>query len=383
MKIGFFLDILDQKNAVTKLTLKLAEKTVSAGHSADICYVAKAESAPLSRDLSTSGARLKWIPSLRGAMKLYTAPYGAELRRLLGAYDLSVAQSLMRRQDVVVMNNDPQVAQVEALARAPFTVVKPTLWTRRRELRASIEACRFKPGNFKQVVAPSAGTARRIAELLKIAPDRISVIPLGVDLEQFYPELRRRTGAAARKELGIGENEKVFLYVGDYWKGLEFAILGLARITSRRKIKLLALGSFNPEPFKALCAKTGVSFTHYKCSDNIRLFYSAADVFLLPTPLDTFGLASLEAMAMGLPVILSPRAGLSELLTHQKDALILDHPFDPACIAEQAIAALDIDLARNMGKNASSRAENLTWESTAMAHLELYQALMGQEPASN
>lgn len=375
MKIGFFLNFLDYKNAVSKFTLKLAEKTVSAGHKTDICYVKRTDSAALRRELSASGARLKWIPSLLGSLKLYTTPYGAELRRRLGNYDLSVAQNLMFRQDIILINNDPQAAQVEALERAPFTVVKPTLWTKRRKLRSSIELRRFRPENFKKAVAPSAGTARKITGLLNIDPGRISVIPLGVDSLRFCPEIRLALRPGARKELGVGDNETVFLYVGDFWKGLEFAILGLARIAAKQKIKLLALGSFDPEPFKALCAASALPFFHFNNSGDIRFFYSAADAFLLPTPLDVFGLASLEAMSMGLPVILSRQAGLSELLAHGENALLLDNPFDPACVARQALAVLDKDFAGVIGKGARLRAQTLTWENTALAHLKLYEAL--------
>ncbi len=378
MKIGFFLNRLDYKSAVAKFTLKLARETVSAGHGTDICYVTKAESAELRRELSAAGARTKWIPSLMGALKLYTTPYGAELRRIAGNYDLSVAQNLMFRQDVIIMNNDPQTAQVEALGRTPFTVAKPGLWTRRRKLRAAIESRRFRPENFKKAVAPSIGTARRITGFLDIDPDRISVIPLGVDSRRFCPELRRDTRPEARRELGISDDETVFLYAGDFWKGLEFAILGLARIARKRKIKLLAVGTFDPEPFRALSIKTGLPFAYFNNSEDIRFFYSAADAFLLPTPLDTFNLTALEAMAMGLPVVLSRYAGLSELLTHQNNALVLDNPFDPSCVAEQALAILDKDFANDLGARARDLARTMTWEKTARSHLELYEVLSGE-----
>lgn len=374
-RIGFFIELLDYKSAITKFTLKLAEKTVSAGYPSDICYVRKVESAALRQGISSSGARIKWIPSARGKMKLYTAPLGAQLRLLLGNYGLSVSQSMMFKQDVIVLNNAPQVLQIEALARAPFSVVKPELWTKRKKLRAAIETIRFRPGNFKKVLALSKSIAGRTAELFKIDPAGISVIPLGVDSKLFSPELRRSMRPEARMKLGLGDDETVFLYVGDFWKGLEFAILGLAGTAAKKKVKLLALGSFDPEPFKALCARTGVPFTHFKDSDNIRFFYSAADAFLLPTPLDTFALAALEAMAMGLPVILSSQAGLSELLTHGKNALILDDPFDPAGIAEHALALADKEFARGLGEAGRCLAETLTWERTALAHLELYRSL--------
>lgn len=374
-RVGFFMERLDYKSAIAKFTLKLAEKTVSAGHMADICYVRKVESPELRREILSSGAHVKWIPSARGRMKLYSSPFGAQLRLLIGNYDLSVSQSLMLRQDVVVLNNAPQVLQVKAFARAPFSVVKPELWTKRKKLRAAIETIRFRPGNFKKVLALSHGIARDTAELYKINPARVSVIPLGVDSKRFCPELRMCLRAAARKELCLGDDETVFLYIGDFWKGLEFAILGLAGIAAKKKIKLLALGFFDPAPFMVLCAKNGVPFSHFMDSANVQSFYSAADAFLLPTPLDTFGLAALEAMAMGLPVILSSLAGLSELLLDKKNALLLKDPFDPACVAEQAGAVFDKDFARGIAEGGRRLAETLTWEKTASAHLELYQTL--------
>jgi UDP-glucose:(heptosyl)LPS alpha-1,3-glucosyltransferase len=96
---------------------------------------------------------------------------------------------------------------------------------------------------------------------------------------------------------------------------------------------------------------------------DVRSLYAAADVLVAPSLEDSFNLPVLEAMACGLPVIVSPKAGVSEWLAHGFDALLLKDPENASELAE-AIRALvgGAQLRRTLAENALATARQFSWD---------------------
>lgn len=239
----------------------------------------------------------------------------------------------------------------------------------------------------KTFIAISHSVARELGDLFGIQ-DRIHVIHHGVDSNEFRPadgvaELEERR-SRIRKEIGLREGEKAALFVGAYErKGLGVAIEAMARLSpqARSKIRLVAVGGGNHEKFLAHARRQGVEdrvvlLGHRK---NIAEVYQASDLFVLPTLYEPFGLVILEALASGLPSIVSRLAGASELIRDGESGILIQDPTQPDEVA-RALERLarDEDLCLSMGKKARELAVARSWDQVAREYAEVLAPLMSR-----
>ncbi|HLA51136.1 MAG TPA: glycosyltransferase family 4 protein, partial [Thermodesulfobacteriota bacterium] len=146
--------------------------------------------------------------------------------------------------------------------------------------------------------------------------------------------------AAYREKLNI-KDEIALLFVGSGFerKGLGFLIeaVGILKGSGYNKIKLIVAGKGKIKKYKNAADRLGIGkdviFTGPV--KDVQGYYSAADIFVLPSIYEPFSNACLEAMASGLPVVTSRINGASEILTDGKDGIIIDNPSNPEEIAEK------------------------------------------------
>ena len=375
MNIALLLRSFSGRNGISRMVLAHAREFSRLGHETHI-YSALTQLTAAERAALPRGVHLHGFPCLRGSARIWTIPIGA-LRPYLGSHDIIVSHLLTIGQDVAVMHNDPQLVEADKLSAAPFTICPPRLNSRNRAVRTFIERQRFRPGRYKRVVALSERSSSEISQACGVPRAAISVIRHGVDPEHFSKEYRRNARSGARNSLGLSPEDLVFLYIGDSWKGLEFAIRGAAAGGPKGRTVLLAAGPFRAEPFEELARGAGLRLITSPGGGDVRDLYSACDVFLSPTPLDTFNLSALEAMAMGVPPVISKYAGLSELLSDGENALVLDRPFETETIACAADKLASPGTRAALGERAAALARTLTWEKPAADHLRLYADILG------
>jgi UDP-glucose:(heptosyl)LPS alpha-1,3-glucosyltransferase len=168
-----------------------------------------------------------------------------------------------------------------------------------------------------QVVAISRAGGEEIARLYGVPASRLSVVYNGVDLERFHPKLRDTHRAAARAEAGVSAAAWMLLFVGSGFerKGLDVAIRALVAFDDAAS-RLLVIGRGDAAPYRRLAAEAGVDdrVVWLGVRPDIERWYAAADVLVLPTRYEPFGNVHLEALASGLPVVTSRRAGGAEVL---------------------------------------------------------------------
>lgn len=199
-----------------------------------------------------------------------------------------------------------------------------------------------------------------------------AVIPHGVDHRQFHPGVRAQYRQAIRRELGVPDAMPAFLYVGDFRKGLEPAIRALAAVPGAH---LVGIGRTPPEPYRALAAAHGVAarVTLLPATSRIERYYGAADVLVLPTPYDAFGMVITEAMACGLPVITTPLAGAAELLIDGVHGHLVHSPTDVAALgAAMGALAGDVEGRERMGAAAADLMRAHTWDRVAERTMGVY-----------
>lgn len=228
----------------------------------------------------------------------------------------------------------------------------------------------------KQVIAISHRVAADLVKHYR-CPAPMTVIHHGVDLDVFSPETRARWRQETRAKYGLAENEPVFLFVGDLRKGGGPCIRALAQLESG---KLLFVSRSRIDPYQRIVDEAGLKRERVLFvgpTSQVERFYSAADAFLLPTPYDAFGMVVSEAMACGLPVIVSREAGASELIEHGVNGLLLDD-YSSATELAACMKSLAHDSAwgAQLGRMARRTVESMSWDSVTRQTMEVYRQLV-------
>lgn len=229
--------------------------------------------------------------------------------------------------------------RVSALARPQTLVVK------------RIEQRLFESASAPYCICPSTAVKRDLQRWHGVPADRIKVLPYGIEMDRFRPDACAR--ARLRAEHGTPPGRLVLLFVGSSFerKGLDVCIAGLAR-SRLVDAELWAIGGTADERRRveraprdaSICVRLLGTATH----DALPAFYSAADIFVLPTRQDSWAIPVAEALAAGCVVVTSEYAGSCELITHGVDGYVLRAQGD----AEELAALLDGPLA-----DAATRAE--------------------------
>jgi len=228
--------------------------------------------------------------------------------------------------------------------------------------------CAFERWVYVNPRVRLAGVSRHTAsQLLRyFARDDAAVTPHGVDSNTFCPMACTRRRAGARHRWRFSESEIVLLLIGNDWrnKGLT-ALLEAAALCGDLPLRLLVVGDEDVAPFAGLESRLGLSHrvTFAPPCRDVLDFFAAADVYVAPSLEDSFNLPVLEAMACGLPVIVSACAGISDWIHDGLDGILLRDPKDAAELAANLRNLLrNPDAMRRLGEAAVRTAANFTWD---------------------
>ncbi len=250
---------------------------------------------------------------------------------------------------------------------------------RRAEAEAEVIRC------SDTVLASCAVEAGQISELYGADPSRIRIVAPGVDHAFFGPGDRRQ----GRRALGLPTDGPLLLFVGRIQplKSLATAVRALEEVSVGHPDAHLVVvggpsgphGAEELARIRQLVAKLGLSdrviFVPPRPHELLSTFYRAADVCLVPSRSESFGLVALEAAACGTPVVASDVGGLQSLVDHGHTGYLVADA-SPRSFARRVIQILDEPLlAERMSTAAVLRARGYTW--TRGAHLlrEVYAEL--------
>jgi UDP-glucose:(heptosyl)LPS alpha-1,3-glucosyltransferase len=154
--------------------------------------------------------------------------------------------------------------------------------------------------------------------------------------------------------------------IGNHWanKGLPVLLEALGSLREL-PIDLLLVGRENPDEYRNRIQEKHlngrVQFQHPRA--DVEFYYAAADAYVGASLEDTFALPPAEAMACGLPVIVSAANGTCEIITHESDGLVLQDPTDAASLARMIRRLYEDKKFRvRLGENAHETALQYTWE---------------------
>ena len=229
-----------------------------------------------------------------------------------------------------------------------------------------------------RVIACSFYMREQIADVFGVPEDRISVIPNGIDPDDLQPqtglELQRLRGEFAQPD------ERLVLLIGRlvYEKGFQLALEAMPRVLERLPgTRFLVAGSGTHEPeLRHQAAELGLTdhgtFLGWIGDDVLHSLYRIADVCVVPSIYEPFGLVALEAMASGCPCIVADTGGLREVVPAERAGLRFPAR-DPDGLAEVATRVLgDRELGERLVAEGLQHIRSFDWADVAESTAELY-----------
>jgi UDP-glucose:(heptosyl)LPS alpha-1,3-glucosyltransferase len=249
------------------------------------------------------------------------------------------------------------------------------------QLILKLEKKMFESGQCRRFIAISQMVKEDILRHYHCPPDNISVVYNGVDLQRFHPENKDRYRQKIRKELGIPESSTLILFVGSGFerKGLQY-LLQATQFLDSEDWRLLIMGKGKWQKYlQFVPANLRQRILYKEPLPDIEKYYSAADIFALPSIYEPFGNANLEALATGLPVITTRHCGAADIIQHKLNGLIVNSPESPKEIANNINLLWDTSLRQSMGQQARALAEQFSLDTNTRAMLKTYQKLISAQ----
>ncbi len=283
-------------------------------------------------------------------------------------------QILKRRLGLPLVTTFHTLARVKAISGDP----EPE---RRARAEAEVMAC------ADAVLANCTPEAEQLDQFYDADPERIEIVPPGVDHAFFSPGNQ----AGARWALDT-DDRPLLLFVGRIQplKGVDVAVEALAKL-ERTDARLWIVGgasgaggSTEVDRVRSLISDNGlndrVRFIPPQPHHLLSTFYRAADVCLVPSRSESFGLVALEAAACGVPVVASAVGGLLTLVEHGHTGYLVESrdPDEYAAWVDTILA--DPVLARRLSVSSAARARTYTWSTSAHRLRHLYSDLSTQAP---
>jgi glycosyltransferase involved in cell wall biosynthesis len=374
MRIALVYAHFNVMGSLPREQVELARYLVKAGHEVH-AYAYKATSDP---DLAP-GIRFHHVPATRASdsrlgAALHAATFAKNATRMIehdrAAYDVVLGRGMsVWEQDIVhltgvvsgELRRDRLSRDSQGFTRslkdavvpvaAPIVLVRKFIERRILEDRVPLE-----------IHTSSRLVRDDLLAAYDVDPARIRVVTLGVDLAEFRPPADRM---AARREVGLSEAATVILFCGHSFKrkGLDRAVLALGKM--REPALLLIVGGDDPAPYLALAKRLGVAERLHFIGPRIDTwrFFQAADIFVLPTRVDMWGMTVAEAMATAIPPVTTTGAGAADVIANEQNGFVLPEPLDADLLAATLDRlAADPELRHRIGQAAEQRARGLSWD---------------------
>lgn len=205
-----------------------------------------------------------------------------------------------------------------------------------------------------------------------IDPERVPVVHPGVDVPDGQHQDRMRKAWRVRARYNLPPDCPLLLFVSMnfYIKGLDYLLAALGRIIPTGPgFHLLVVGGDRTYPYERIAHQGGllnrVTFTGSVSREELPALYSAADLYIMPSRFDTFGMVVLEAMAWGVPAVISETVGAKDLLRRGENGFVVHNPADSEALADVIRKALHPELNARMKEAAMETARHYSWKAVA------------------
>ncbi len=366
MKIGLISQSCDRRTGIGRIVNALAGEFLEDGHEV-VCS---------SQNFEGEDTRIikRAIPRPTSSRALHKI-----IMRLFDPFDASTEVDIIHTFGV---GRKADIVSTQSCHRAGVDLLRNKHLEDRLNLglydRVSLadEARLVTADSTRWIVAVSELVKSQIQEYYQVDGSRIVVIPNGVDTGLFQKLRKEVDKTQVRSTLHIPNGKFVLLFVGNEFgrKGLRTVLQSLRAINDT-DMYLLVVGEGDIKAYSALAAKLGIGqqVSFLGSVPSPETIYQAADVFVLPSFYEPFGIVILEAMAAGVPVIASRDCGAVGTMRNREDLLLLDDPSSAEELSKQ-IRTLrsDDNLRATLMKAGTNRAREFSWHDISGRMVDVY-----------
>ncbi len=324
--------------------------------------------APISKD-----DLYEYVPIFAQRIDEFRRSEAREYDLLHSHYWLSgvAAMQLAQRWDIPHVTTFHTLGRLKQLAHPDEPIPLSRFEMERRLISHVDRIIAFTPDERTQMIRHCAAPA-----------SRIDVIPCGVDLKHFVPHDKQQ----AREALHLQQEQPTLLYVGrlDPFKGPDLLLRAAAMMEEDAQIVIVGgklTGDSELQQLRQLASELHISkrvkFLGARAQKDLPMIYSAADVTVQPSYHETFGMAAVESLACGTPVVATRVGGLATIVHHNETGFLV--PRCPGFFAERLDTLLrDPDLLTEMASKARSSIVQFSWKNVADRILDVYDELVSE-----
>ncbi len=317
------------------------------------------------------------VPIITFPKFLTTISFAYFVRRGLagGSFDLVHSHDRIFAADLFTLHGIPHRYWIQNIRRKKMSLYDlTTAWMERKLI---------KEGDCKKFIAVSDLTKRIFLQEYQMDPEKVAVIHPGVHLSDYEVDDRKSVRAGLRKAYGIPAGEPVMAFASMNFeiKGLDAIIDALGRLKAQKYIfRLIVAGKGNVRKYTNLAQKAGIDknmiFTGVLNKKDLIRHYLASDIYIMLSAFDTFGMVVLEAMAAGLPVIISSNVGAKDVVQEGENGFVIANTGDTEYIAEKIKSLFDEKKCRKMSLAAEATAKQNTWDKTVAQYEQIYEEIL-------
>ncbi|MCK4787003.1 MAG: glycosyltransferase family 4 protein [Desulfobacteraceae bacterium] len=306
-------------------------------------------------------------------MRPISFAYFSNKRIRLKDYDLVHSHDRIFQMDLFTMHGIPHKTWVKEVRCKPLSLFDRSMaWVEKKGITGS---------GSPTILAVSTLVRDEMLKVYDIPESRIRVIYPGVSQGRFSLIDQESCTHEIRRRHGLSPSDIVVLFVGMNFevKRLELVLRGAADLVAKQNknsnLKLLVVGKGEEGRYLNMARELGIfnQVIFAGVTREVEKYYLASDIFVMPSMFDTFGLAVLEAMMAGLPVIITKRVGARDLVNSGAQGFVLSEDPSPSDIAEKLAVLMDKENRRRMGESAREVALQHTWNRTVDQMEEIYQ----------
>ena len=389
MRVAFVYRNLNRSGSLERDTLFLLEGLTrrgvelhcycDPGTSVDVDGVVRHDVVPLTRSRSRVGfPLLRWSFASRATKTVRADRDRFDIIHVLGVsaweHDVVHVPAVMAAEQ----RRWPGRAGRGYRAARARAALAPVLRPEVAAVRA-IERLQFRPGRYLRVTAVTKQVRDDLVRVHGVPPERIDIVPPAVEVQRFAGA----TDGRLRRALRIDPDGEVLLFVGHAFerKGLADAVTALAE--ARSTAHLVVVGGGDPAPYRRKADELGVGTrVHFVGTvESPEEYYAGADLLVLPTRSDPWGIPVIEAMAAGVPVVTTDAAGSAAIAAGAGAAIVVPSR-SPARLA-QAIGELLADPGRRveMGRRGKAEAGRFDVSSIVDSTLGIYERVLAERRA--
>ena len=329
------------------------------------------------RQMTNDGFSHHKVPLISFPKFLTTPGFARFVRRRLQSDDFSLVHTHERiyAADIYTLHGVPHRYWVNRVRRK-----KMSLFDR---ATARVEQKLVYEGGCRKFIAVSELTREIFLDEYEVEPERVCVIHPGVNLSAYENKDRQQIRRTVREALQIASDEFVVIFASMNFeiKGLDHIIQSLAKLqTQDNKVRLIVAGKGNVKKYQKIAGDAQMAgriiFTGVVPGGELVNLYLAGDIYMMLSQFDTFGMVVPEAMAAGLPVVISGRVGAKDLVREGENGFVIENPSDHGCVASRVSLLFDAKRRKAMSAAARETAVENSWEKTARLYQEIYTEIL-------